>query len=296
MTGTLAVVTPSFRGDLALFHDLHLSVLAHTPGDTVHHVVVPRQDLPLFRAYAGPRCVLHTPNDLLPRRFRQVPRWPGQLDVLRPWHPVRGWIVQQLVKLAVTELLDVDVALQVDSDVALVRPADASTFSEDGRPALYRLEGGVHEGMGQHVRWHAEARRLLDLPPAPVPLHDYIAAFVPWQPDAVRALLGQVRAVSGRDWTVALASCWHVSEHLLYGVFVDEVLDPGRQRFARTDRSRCLSWWEEQPLDAQRAQDLLARVSPDDVAVMVSAKSRTPQALRREVLDQLGRVGRDAPR
>src|SRR4051812_41749820 len=56
----LAVVTPSFRGDAALFENLHESVLANTAPSVVHHVVVPPSDARLFTHYEGARCRVWT--------------------------------------------------------------------------------------------------------------------------------------------------------------------------------------------------------------------------------------------
>jgi hypothetical protein len=69
----------------------------------------------------------------------------------------------------------------------------------------------------------------------------------------------------------------------LYGVFVDEVLGAPANAFASTD-TRCHSYWEEESLDATTAAGFLGGVKPDDVAVMISAKSRTPLEVRRAAL------------
>src|SRR4051794_25344950 len=110
----LAVVTPSFRHDADLFADLHESVLANTAPGVVHHVVVPPSDASLFKQYEGARCRVWTHRDLLPRYCLSVPYSSGlTLTLRRPWLPVRGWVVQQLMKIAATAAIEARAVLVV---------------------------------------------------------------------------------------------------------------------------------------------------------------------------------------
>src|SRR4051794_40054876 len=103
----LAVLTPSYRGDVQLFSDLHRSVSEFTDGNVVHHVVVPPSDRARFQSFASRRCRVWTHRDLLPTHFRSVPNASDlAVNLRKPWPPVRGWIVQQLMKLASATILD----------------------------------------------------------------------------------------------------------------------------------------------------------------------------------------------
>src|SRR5437899_1900521 len=124
----LAVITPSFRGDAAMFAYLHRSVLEFTPPDTIHHVFVPLRDKPLFDRYQGPRCKIRTSVEVLPRRYLRIGRGDSYVDLRRPWPPIRGWITQQAIKLSAAAELDAEVVLIADSDVVLVRPVRADRF------------------------------------------------------------------------------------------------------------------------------------------------------------------------
>jgi hypothetical protein len=48
-----------------------------------------------------------------------------------------------------------------------------------------------------------------------------------------------------------------------------------------SDDPLCLACWDTSPLNRQGADDFLRGVRPTDVAAMISAKSRTPLAVRR---------------
>lgn len=283
---SLAVVTPSYAPDAALFEQLHDSVLRWTPPGTVHHVLVPDRDLALFSAWAGPRLEVHTASELLPTAFRAVPRVNAWVNMRRPWPPVRGWVAQQILKLAAASTLDSDLVLLADSDVCLIRPVDHDTFLRPaGRAHFYALPDGVDERLPRHVLWHEVARRLLGLPQAPPPLHDYVSALTVWQPAVVRELLLRVETTGGRRWVDQVGACLHFSEFVLYGVFVDEILR--RRGVAASPDMLCHSWWyEDRPLDPVAAREFVAAAAPTDVAVMISARSGTSLEARRSALGQ----------
>ena len=173
----LAVLTPSFGGDASLFADLHASVLANTGRSVVHHVVVPPSDVHLFREYAGPRCRVWTHRDLLPRRFLPIPHASGlALNLRRPWPPVRGWIVQQLMKMAGTAAIDARAVLLADSDSALVRFAAPPTSSRTtAGSGITARSAPSRPAWSRHILWHNVARSLRLPGVAVPPLPEYVS-------------------------------------------------------------------------------------------------------------------------
>jgi hypothetical protein len=276
----LAVITPSFGPDAAIFQDLHRSVLAHTPPSTVHHVIVPRGDRSIFTRFACERCVVRMEPELLPRRYVRTPAHGLWINLRRPWPPTRGWVLQQALKIAAAGSLQTTAVLIADSDVTFVRAVDPTDFVRDGQVMLYRLEGAVHAGMERHVRWHQVARRLLGIKAADrSPLHDYVSSFNVWEPSVVRGMQARIGEVTGRHWLDAVTSELHVSEFVLYGVYVDEVLG-GRQPGGYLGAEFCHNYWDSTPLDRAGAETFAAGIGPDALAVMISAKSRTPHDVR----------------
>jgi hypothetical protein len=192
--------------------------------------------------------------------------------------------MQQILKLRAAALLDAELILLADSDVVLARPVSAATFLDHGVPRFFRARGAVHAGMPDHRRWHDTARRLLDLPPSPPgPLADYVSPLNLWTRPTVRALCAHLEWVGGRPWFDVLARELTFSEFILYGVFVDEVLGP-TAGIAPAESTLCHSYWPCSPLDGDSAAEFVAGMETEDVAVMVSAKSRTPLAVRRALL------------
>ena len=285
----LAVITASYAPDAAVFDDLHRSVLKYTDPDTVHHVIVPGRDVELFRRYAGARCRIWTAADLLPRHFVAIPGVNGWLNLRHPFPPIRGWIMQQVLKLAATARSEAEVALLVDSDVALIAPTRAEDFSSNGRIRFYRSPDAITESLPRHVDWHRASCALLGVPERPLPRPDYVSAFNAWSPAVVRGLLARIEQVGGRDWITAFSSRLTVSEFILYGVHVDQVLGDAAPVQPVTSML-CHSYWETEPLDQSAASAFVEQVGPDDLAVMISAKSYTPLPVRRQALQRAAAI------
>jgi hypothetical protein len=276
----MVVVTPTYAPDFDLFNDLHGSVLRWFPSEVRHVIVVNDSDLALFRRFEGPRCSVIGVGDVLPRSVRSLPVGKLWVNLRRPVPPLRGWIVQQLVKLAVADQVAEDVVVMADSDLVFIRPITLDTFAPRGRVRLYRKDDGVDASLPRHMRWHTVARELLGLPPAPAPpLPDYVSSLNIWDREVVRRALRRIEDIIGRRWLDAVGGQLHFSEWTLYGLFADEFEQA--KYVTVTAGSLCHSYWETVPLTGEAAAAFLSSVGPDDVAYMIGAKSNTPLAVRR---------------
>src|SRR5262249_29936585 len=151
-------------------------------------------------------------------------------------------------------------------------------------------ENAVTEGMERHVIWHRVARELFGLPPAPpLPLPDYVSPLTFWQPATVRAMQQRIREATGRDWVDAFTAHLHISECMLYGVFVDEVASAGGPR-PESDTTVCHNNWQTTPLGHDDAVAFADRLGPDAVAMMISAKSHTPLDVRRTAIERCAAI------
>lgn len=294
----LAVITPSYRNDLALFLDLHASVLAHTRPDVLHFTIVPGQDARLFDEATGPRCVVITEESLYPGHYRPVPAadramhlLPGfpssariaALNLKRPFYPVRGWIMQQALKMEACSRIDADVILILDSDVVLIREVSAASLTQGGSPRFYRRDGAVDFRLPRHVQWHEISRRLLGLPmPTPLPAPDYVSSFNVWDPHIVRSLLARIERVTSRYWMDAVTAQRSFSEWTLYGVFLDGFIKDVAVK--ATGAPLCHSYWDPEPLTVEEATEFGAAAGPEDLAILIQSKSRTPMAARHAAL------------
>jgi hypothetical protein len=283
----MAVITKSFAPDFELCVALNRSVLDNSPDAVQHHIIVPRSDLKLFGRLAGPRTHIRCEADLLPRTFVRIPfsnivRIPFSnimVNLARPFPPVRGWILQQVIKLAAVAASEDDAVLVVDSDVEFIRPFTAEMFVRDGKVRFFCKPEQIDKRLPRHMTWHRVARVLLGLPLAEPPYPDYISSPLAWDPTIVRRMLARVEATTGRPWTTAIAGELDFSECVLYGVFVDAVIGTSANSFA-SDDSLCLVYWRDTPLNPDSAARFVGGVRPTDVAAVIQSKSRTPPAVR----------------
>jgi hypothetical protein len=275
----MAVMTKSFAPDFELCAALNRSVLDNTPDAVHHHIIVPRSDLKLFGRLAGSRTHIRCEADLLPRTFVPMPFRNIMVNLARPFPPVRGWILQQVIKLAAIAASEDDAVLVVDSDAEFIRPFTAEMFVRDGKVRFFCKPSQIDKRLPRHMTWHRVARALLGLPPAEPPYPDYISSPLAWDPTIVRRMLARVEATAGRPWTTAIAGELDFSECVLYGVFVDAVIGASANAFA-SDDSLCLVYWQDTPLNLDSAARFTSGVRPTDVAAVIQSKSRTPPAVR----------------
>jgi hypothetical protein len=287
MTASVAFVTKSYAPDLERCELLCRSIELLAPG-TRHWIIVDSRDLAAFRGLENATTRIVTTEELLPRRVRRFEVYGTGKNI---WlgartPPIRGWLVQQLAKFAIAVVAREDILVHADSDIVLIRPfREAMLMDKDGALRLFRTAATVGEELPDLVRWHRTAERLLGVPPRPLPLPDYISGLVPWSREIAVSLLEEIEARSRRDWMRTLARARDVSEYVLYGRFVEDALD--RSNGGPGDSvSLCRCYWGSEPLTNRELESFIDDVSPEEVAVMVSAKAGMRPADYAEVLER----------
>jgi hypothetical protein len=276
MTQSLAFVTVSYGPDRDRCALLTRSLEEFAPS-VEHLIVVDRADLELFQSLDNGRATLVATEEVLPL-------WLRRLDIRRIglrsnlWiqsrgKPVRGWLVQQLVKLALAQKLTADVLVHADSDVVLMRPFRVSSVADDAeRVRLVAQPDAIDESMPNHVAWHRSAEKLLGIGRAELPLPDFITSLVPWKRENAVAMLEHVERKTGRHWLRALAGAWDVSEYTLYGRFVRDVMGEDAGQYV-TSSSLCHDYWTHAPLSTHELEAFLDGIGPEQVAVSITAKA-----------------------
>ena len=239
--------------------------------------MVDRGDLPLFRSLQSARTHVVTKEEVLPV-------WVHRVDTLKlglrsnVWlqargRPVRGWLLQQLVKLAVAESLSADVVVHADSDVVFLRPFSVGSIVDaDDRVRLYARPDAVDDALPYHVRWHRSAEKLLDIDEAALPMPDFISSLVPWKRRNALAMLEHIERTTGRHWLRALASAWDVSEYTLYGRFAQDVLGAAGGQFV-SPAPLCLDYYKRVPLTVPELTTFLDRADEEAIAVSLTSKA-----------------------
>lgn len=239
----LHFLTPSYRGDLDRFLLLRRSIRRFALDAVEHVVAVPRADIARFcERLAGDEGVrVVAQQDVVSPQFYARAWVPAVRRMLGPhaWRIDRsryagrpGWIVQQIVKLSAPEFFGDGAVCMVDSDLLFVRPFSRADLLPDGPVRLLlRVEPADESAMHRdHMR---DARRLLGLPPGPTD-HHYMASPAVFYGEWVRQLRARLELVHSKPWQRVLREAETLSEYLLYGVFVEEILQPAALQVRRT--------------------------------------------------------------
>jgi len=287
---SIRMVTPSFRGDLERCAALCRSFDDFADPAFRHQVIVPRRDLKRFRGLAGRRREVLCVEEVLPARAFRLPA--RRERFLLAWrHARKGWLVQQLVKLAAAREGGVDAVVLADSDIVLVRPLAPGHFLRGGRVRLYRADGTGHYRLDpNYPKWHRGAARLLGVDvEEPYPAN-FIGPLASWAPDVVRALCARIEAVAGRPWVEAVAGLpagAGFSEYTTYGLFSDLVDAAARARHAAAGQALChLSW--EHAVDTPAGREAFVRaLRAEHVAVLIQSNLHLPPSDWRALLKAL---------
>ena len=300
---SIAFITKSYEPDRTRCELLCRSIELFAP-DAHHWIIVDARDFQAFRGLEHANTRVVTTEEVLPRRVRKLElhRLGIAKNVWCGWGmlPMRAWLVQQLAKLAIVQFASEDVLIHADSDTVLIRPFDADmlTVEPDSFP-VYRRPAAIDERLPIHIRWHRVAEELLGLEPRPLPLPDYIGGLIPWRREIACALLNEIARRSRRDWMQTLARGWHLSEYILYGRFVDDVI--GRTSGPPpTCPSLCHCFWGSSPISNAELEEFIDASAPSEVGVMISANAGMDPASYMDVIErrwrrELGSVRRPQP-
>ena len=285
--GTAAMVTPSYAGDLERCRLLCESIDRFVTGSEKHYLLVAGYDVALFRELEGPNRVVVDERDLLPSWLHSM-RDPISLFRRHIWlstrtAPLRGWHVQQLRRIAIAEKVSDAALVYCDSDVVFLKAFDLSSFWHGGRLRLYRRDGALPIGNKTgHDAWARNAAAVLGLPPGKPNDHDYISTVIAWQRDAVVSMIRHIEALHGRHWVEAIASRRQFSECILYGRYVDEVLD-GRGHF-HDPLQFCRVYWDGPSLSENELNKLVASMTREQVAIGIQSFTGTDLRAVRKLL------------
>lgn len=273
-SGSAAIVTPSYVQDFERCRLLCETLDRHVTGFAHHYILVEHRDMALFRRLQGPRRTIIDERELLPGWLRPFSD-PSSLFRRRIWlslrtKPLRGWHVQQLRRIAIAAYVPQDVLVFCDSDVVFVKPFDCGAFWRDGKARLFRRDNTMEgEVRYDHQLWSRNAGLALGIAAPAVSPHDYISTLIAWRRETMAAMCRRIEDLHGRGWIEVLGSSRKFSECMVYGRYVDEVLD-GAGHFHGSEEF-CHVHWFGQALSDDEFRAFVASMAPEQVAVGVQS-------------------------
>jgi hypothetical protein len=271
-----ALVTPSFSKDFERCALLIESVERFVAPHVRHYLVIDRRDVPLFTPFASARTKILVVEDIVPKWVMRVP------GIRRFWlslrtRPVKNWILQQMVKIAIPERITEDVLLYTDSDVFFVDPFDPRAFERNGLVPLF-VEFGQRGKIPSNDEWHAGAARLLGVIAQDSYDTNFVGNVVCWRRANAIAMLRRLEQVAGRHWAEVVAPLSGFSEYTLYGVYATQVLETAESGHWLDGVIRTHNYWRPLPLDPPSLENFRKERTAIQHSVMISAKSHTKVA------------------
>lgn len=263
---SLALITPSFGPDLARCELLVESARRLGPG-LRHYLLVDRRDRARFAHLESPSTRIVHSEDLLPRFMRRFPTdrsiWASPIH-----RPVRGWIVQQVLKLAIAREVDEDMLAYCDSDTCFIRPFAVKDFLVSGELGL--LDVGFRND--EVDRWTAIACDLLGLDPHRVPVRGHVGNMICWRRENVVGMLEVIQQRAGRDWRRVLLRLPTLSEYVLYGVYVRALIGYPESKQRPSTVPLVKGSWGEDLSDTRAIERFFRHLDPRTIAVMIHSK------------------------
>jgi Family of unknown function (DUF6492) len=263
-----AIITPSYAPDFERCQLLSWSIKEFVSPSINHYIIVDRRDLSLFRQLEGPQTKIITVESILPWWIQRIPLLKNGWLSLKTL-PIRNWIIQQIVKIAIAQFIDADVLVFVDSDTTFVRPFNFQSLIREGKVRLFQ-EHSYHTET--HFNGCKSAYELLGIPDMNYPAPGYIGNIITWKRDNVLKLYEKLESISKQEWIQTLGNSWHLSEYILYGVFVDHFLKERSGHYYDAEKI-CHEYWSPSPMSDEELEHFFAEIPPHHVAVMISAKA-----------------------
>ena len=278
---SLAVVTPTYLPDLRRCELLSESIDRCVP-DIQHYLIVDRRDRSAFGHLKGRRRDLIDSEALVGHWMVRMPiRKSFWLSAKAP--PVRGWIIQQILKIGAVDFVPERTLVFCDSDVAFFRRFDRSNLLVDGKMGLVDIDFVTDEKQ----RWTKVARSLLGLSPDDGEVRNHTGNMICWNRETVKAMQRQIENSTGVNWQVAIARTLNFSEYMTYGVFVREVLGYDAVDHAPSAVPLVKGMWNNGLATDSAIDEFFAAFDPQTVGIMIHSKDGVDPSRYRHHLQRL---------
>jgi len=224
--------TVSYKDDLSRFILLRETIKRFYNGTADHIVAVPKGDYLQFKkAIQDSRVQVVIQNDFVDSKY--YCKWVFKLietfATQQSWRFKKlagkpGWIIQQIVKLSIPNIIDDGAVIIIDSDFFFTQEfCDSDLGLTDNAKFLFKAYPETESGM--HRDHMTVSRKTLNAPKAPTD-HHYLTGLVVWYPEYVEALTDYIEKTHNQGWQEALYNQESISEYSLYGVYLEQIHKP----------------------------------------------------------------------
>jgi Family of unknown function (DUF6492) len=277
---SLAFVTPSYGPDFERCA-LLVESLNHFAHAFTHYLIVDAPDVPQFRALASGRTRIIDSREVMDPRFVRLPLRGGTWCNWRTL-PMRGWISQQIRKLAAPRIAQEDTLVMIDSDTAFVRQFSPDHVLEGGKVGLLDVDYCAD----MVPKWTGVAESLLELKQA-VPLRGHVGHLIAWDRAHLCGLQAHIETATGLPWQVAIGRKPTFSEYILYGVYIRAVVGYAASRHAPTARPLIKQPWAYDLRSDAGRKAYFSEIEPENIGVMIHSKDGIAAQDVRRYLDPI---------
>jgi hypothetical protein len=268
------IITPSYAPDFQRCRLLCQSISQHVQGHHEHLIIIDKKDYQLFAELENNQTRLIIKEDILPGWIVKIPfskKWWFSFKTL----PVRGWILQQIVKLSAFEFSDADNFLFIDSDVTFIRSFNVNQLQQSNQYSLSSLDRKKEDYQDKRKqRWHQFAADLLELPEETPLVKDYISQLVLWKRENLIKLTQAIEQSplnrKSASWKQFLCNTLDFSEYTLYGLFAEHRLKEKSGHIFQNDEL-CFCSWHQQIDNIDDLQQFLRHVPKRYPAVLIQS-------------------------
>jgi hypothetical protein len=298
MGHTVALLTPSHRGDIDRLALLCDSIDRRVSGYGWHYVIVNDSDMAMFARFASDRRAVLASSRFLPNWLWPLPSFLSR-NGRRVWWsfrspPVHGWHIQQILKIAAASQLPEQRFCIVDSDNVFFRAFDAGAYAGGEKTPLYVDPGAISATAPLHAVWTRNCDRLLNHAETRFPADDYVGNVIVWDKSSVKAMTLAIEEAAQRSWPEALCRTRPFSEYLLYGRFVRSSAAHANAHEITTKSLAC-AHWDSAPLGAEALAARVKSAPESNVALCIESFSSTPMSAIREAVDLVHGVANARP-
>lgn len=272
-----AFVTPTFLPDLKRC-ELLVQSLDRSAPDIKHYLLVDSFEIKHFKHLRSERTEIIPAEDVIGIAQFRLPLWQN-FWIHRNTLPMRGWIRQQILKMAATMSIGAEFVTCVDSDVLFVRPFSPELLLEEGRVGL--LDVDYVDGMVDE--WTNVAEHLLGLGKKTSIRRGHVGHLITWSRTHMHGLVKRLTEISGREWQVAIGRQKTFSEYILYGVYIRNLLGYDRSAHVSSRKALVRQPWDFDLSQEKVLEDYISNPEPDNVAVMLHSKFNINVEKAREI-------------